>query len=346
MPTEEARPAEPVGGPSRWRRGGAVVAGIAFVGGVILFGRSGRPAGQPVAGPATTTAPAPAAGSTTASPFSPGPSQPHGAVCGNQALLAGPVSPPPGAVIVSPGHDLQAATVAAPTGTTFWLAPGTHTLGGDQFDQVVPKDGDTYIGAPGAVLDGRRVNRYAFTQHARNVTVRYLTITRFGPVGTNGNEGAVNHDSGPGWTVAFNTIEANAGAGVMVGDDNTVMSNCLSGNGEYGFSVFSPPGVHNVTITGNEIVGNNTDDWEARVAGCGCTGGGKFWDTTGAVVTSNWVHGNKGVGLFADTDNVGLRIEDNTIEGNDAEGIVYEISYNARIAHNLLAGNAIAKGKQ
>ena len=267
-------------------------------------------------------------------------------MCGNAGVLSGPTSPPAGAVRVDPGQDLQAATQAAPAGTTFWLAPGSHTLGNDQFSQVIPKDGNAYVGAPGATLDGRRVNRYAFTQHARAVVVRYLTITRFGTAGANSNEGVVNHDSGPGWTIEFNTITANAGAGVMMGDDDTVRSNCLSGNGQYGFSVFSPPGVHNVTVAGNEVAGNNTDDWESRVAGCGCTGGGKFWDTTGAVVSDNWVHDNHGVGIFADTDNIGFRIEDNTIDGNDAEGIVYEISYNARIAHNALTHNALVKGRQ
>jgi len=270
----------------------------------------------------------------------------HVTVCGNSTVLTGPATPPAGAVRVEPGQDLQAATQAAAASSTFWLAPGTHTLGGDQFDQVVPKDGDVYVGAPGAVLDGRRVNRYAFTQHAKNVTVRYLTITRFGAVGSNGNEGVVNHDSGSGWIVEFDTITANAGAGVMLGDDDVVRSNCLAANGEYGFSVFSPPGAHNVTVTDNEVAGNNTDDWESRIAGCGCTGGGKFWDTTTAVVTGNWVHDNHGVGLFADTDNVGFRIEENTIEGNDAEGIVYEISYNARIAHNTLTRNALVKGRK
>lgn len=323
---------------------GAIVVTVGLL--VVVGGRSSRQSSSP---PTPTTA---TLGGTR--PTSPGSLPPgsagatgnHVTVCGNAALLTGPATAPAGAVRVDPGRDLQAATQAAAAGSTFWLAPGTHTLGADQFDQVVPKDGDVYVGAPGAVLDGRRINRYAFTQHARNVIVRYLTITGFGAVGTNGNEGVVNHDSGSGWTVEFDTITGNAGAGVMIGDDDVIRSNCLAGNGEYGFSAFSPAGVHNVMVVDNEVAGNNTDDWESRVAGCGCTGGGKFWDTTVAVVTGNWVHDNHGVGLFADTDNVGFRIEENTIEGNDAEGIVYEISYNARIAHNTLARNALVKGRQ
>ena len=35
----------------------------------------------------------------------------------------------------------------------------------------------------------------------------------------------------------------------------------------------------------NEITGNNTYNWEAHVPECGCTGGGKFWQVNGTVVT-------------------------------------------------------------
>src|SRR3712207_6401792 len=74
-----------------------------------------------------------------------------GPVCGHQP--AEYEQPPSGAVIVDPGvdGDLPAKTAAHPAGTTFWLRPGTHTLGNDEFGQVSPKDGDVYLGAPGAV---------------------------------------------------------------------------------------------------------------------------------------------------------------------------------------------------
>ena len=81
------------------------------------------------------------------------------------ACAAGPVSPgkPDGAVVVSPGTDLSAKTRELPAGTTFWLTDGKHTLGPDEFSQIIPKDDNAYLGAPGAVLDGGGVNRYAFT---------------------------------------------------------------------------------------------------------------------------------------------------------------------------------------
>ena len=106
----------------------------------------------------------------------------------------------------------------------------------------------------------------------------------------------VNHDAGRGWIIETNTIRANTGAGLFVGSDNVVRSNCLADNGQYGLSAFRPEGITNVVVDGNEIAGNNTDDWEARKPGCGCTGGTKFWEVTGATITGNWVHDNKGPG--------------------------------------------------
>ena len=77
--------------------------------------------------------------------------------------------------------------------------------------------GDTFIGAPGAILDGQHANRYAFGGDAADVTIKFLTVQNFGSAGDNNNEGVVNHDSAEGWTVDSSTIQKNAGAGVMLG---------------------------------------------------------------------------------------------------------------------------------
>lgn len=206
------------------------------------------------------------------------------------------------------------------------------------YGQVVPKAGNTYIGAPGAVLDGQNVARYAFTQRAGNVTIKYLTIRGFNAPR---DEGVVNHDSGIGWTLERNTVTRNRGAGVMLGDNNRLLYNCLAENGQYGFQVFGS----NVVMDHNEIAGNNTDNWEFQSPGCGCTGGGKFWAATNVVLTANYVHHNKSVGLWADTNDIGFLLEGNYISDNDAEGFFYEISYNARIVNNTFKRNAIVKGK-
>jgi nitrous oxidase accessory protein NosD len=265
-------------------------------------------------------------------------------VCGNPNLLNGPSTPPPGAVVVQPGGGLSDLVGQSPGHTTFWLSPGTYTFGNTQYSQVIPAIGDSFIGAPGAVIDGRNVSLYAFTQSAPDVTIEYLTIENFGKAGDNNNEGVVNHDSAKGWIIEHDTIKSDAGAGVMLGSDDVLEDNCLTRNGQYGFSAYSPNGVRNLTVNDNEISYNDTYNWEARDPGCGCSGGGKFWATVGATVTGNYVHNNRNVGIWADTNNTGFDISNNFISDNYAEGIIYEISYNALISHNTLVRNAIGAG--
>jgi parallel beta-helix repeat protein len=305
---------------------------------VVTYAADGEPSPQPVqSGPPGTSAPV--------KPVS-APTTPPARICENTAALSGPNRAPSGAVTVSTTQNLNDVTQNSPAGTTFWLAAGTHKLGTGPFSQVIPKKGNVYLGAPGAVLDGQRLNRYAFTGYATGVTIKNLTIQNFGAVRTNNDEGAVNHDAAVGWTVDGNTIRHNAGAGVMVGSGNVIRGNCLQQNGQYGFSAYSPDKVADITIEHNEIAANNTDDWETLKKGCGCTGGGKFWEVTGAVIRNNWVHDNRSAGLWADTNNTGFAIEGNYISNNEAEGIVYETSYNASIRGNTFARNGLGKGLQ
>lgn len=271
------------------------------------------------------------------------PSEPPARVCGNQ--VPGPASAPAGAVVVDPAVDLDVAnkTNANPPGTTFWLAPGAHTLGPGEFGQVIPKDGNIYLGAPGAVLDGRGKNLYAFTQRARNVTIRHLMVQGFI---SSRDEGVVNASSGDDWIIEHNTIQNNKGAGMMIGARQQIRGNCIRDNGQYGINGYKGgDGVIGLVVESNEIVGNNTDDWEAQAPGCGCTGGAKFWAVNGADIRNNWVHGNHGPGLWADTNNNDFLIEGNLIEGNDGEAIFYEISYNLTIRNNTIRNNTWVKGK-
>ncbi|GGX45035.1 right-handed parallel beta-helix repeat-containing protein [Streptomyces noursei] len=265
-------------------------------------------------------------------------------VCGKPA--AGPTKAPAGAVPVDPAEvgDLAAKTKSNPPNTTFWLRPGTHRLDPDRYAQVIPKDGDRYLGAPGAVLDGREKNQYAFGGTARDVTIRYLTVQGFvAPQ----NEGVVNHDSSDGWVIEHATIQDNSGAGLMAGAHQRVRASCLRDNGQYGMNAYTTGGrVSDLVVEGNEIVGNNTGDWERRRPGCGCTGGVKFWAVNGADVRGNWVHDNRGTGLWADTNNNDFRIENNVIEANDGAALIYETSYNAVIRNNTIRRNNWVEGRK
>nr|WP_221472375.1 right-handed parallel beta-helix repeat-containing protein [Amycolatopsis umgeniensis] len=260
-------------------------------------------------------------------------------------LPAGPAEAPAGAVKIDPAvpGDLATKTRSSPAGTTFWLAPGTHKLGDDRFDQVNPKQGNVYLGGPNAILDGRKINQYAFSGNAADVKIQYLTVQGFAAPH---DEGVVNHDSADGWVIEHSAVQDNDGAALMAGARQQVRGNCLRRNGQYGMNAYAQSnGITGLVVEGNEISGNNTGDWESKIDGCGCTGGIKFWSVNGADITGNWVHDNRGVGLWADTNNNDFRIAGNVIENNDGSALMYETSYNAVITGNTIRRNNWVDGK-
>jgi Right handed beta helix region len=308
----------------------------AFVGGVLVVALALIAAG--VTWLIATSSPTAKLASSSAEP-----ALHHVRVCGNSSILGGgPPARPATAVSVPAGDDAR-VNFRRPH-TTYWFAPGVHTLGSSRYSQIQPGTGSTFIGAPGAVLDGQQVNYYAFTGNAPDVTISYLTIKNFGVPGGNFNEGTVNTGSAPGWTIDHSTVEDNAGAGVMLGSRDTLRYDCLLKNQQYGFSAYSVSGPDALTLTDNEIAENDTYNWEKRDPGCGCSGGGKFWNVDGAEVDGNWVYDNHNVGIWADTNNRGFDIAHNYFDNNYAEALIYEISYNARIADNVFVRNAIGAG--
>jgi Ca2+-binding RTX toxin-like protein len=56
---------------------------------------------------------------------------------------------PAGAIELNIGANYQQIVNNAPAGSTFWFAPGIH-----REVSIQPKDGDAFLGAPGAVLNG------------------------------------------------------------------------------------------------------------------------------------------------------------------------------------------------
>ena len=141
----------------------------------------------------------------------------------------------------------------------------------------------------------------------------------------------MNHDGGAGWTIKHNLVIDNDGAGVALGPralPPTTVSRTTASTASPALRAANTSDRTNALLDHNEISGNNTDNWEALRDGCGCTGGGKFWENEDVVVSNNYVHDNHGVGIWADFNNRGFLIENNWIENNDAHGIEYEISYN------------------
>ncbi|MET1001445.1 MAG: right-handed parallel beta-helix repeat-containing protein, partial [Acidimicrobiia bacterium] len=250
-------------------------------------------------------------------------------VCGNSALLTGPSTPPAGAVVVPAGNNMaQVGGVNSVAGTTYWFAPGIHTLTDGEFSQIEAKANTTWIGAPGAILDGRGLNRYAFTGKATGVTIKYLEIRNFvSPE----DEGVVNHDLASNWNVTNNYMHHNGGAALILSTNNVARFNCIDRNKQYGVQGFN----NNLTIDRNEVSYNNTDGTCS-----GCSGATKFWDVNGANITGNWFHHNNGSAIWADTNDRDFLIDGNYISDNAGEAIFYEVAYNAKITNNTMVRNA------
>lgn len=90
-------------------------------------------------------------------------------------------------------------------------------------------------------------------------------------------------------------------------------------------------------IERNEIA-YNTDapfegiDWEM--------GGVKVANTVGGITFQhNYVHRNKGPGIWTDVDSENIVIKHNIIENNDWEGILIELSWSSHVHHNIIRGN-------
>lgn len=279
------------------------------------------------------------------------PTSPPVRVCGRPALLRGPRRPPPHARVVRAGDN---ASISLVPDTTYYFLAGRHTLGPGIYQQIVPARGDTFVGAPGAVIDGLGRNHTAFGGRATGVTIEYLTITDF--TGTGSTQNAVNHTGARGWKVEHDTVETTTEGGALVlGTTSIAEYDCLTHNAQYGFSAFPSTGstpTGRLTLSHDEIshndgssTGGGSYTHPGSPHGCGCSGGGKFWEMRDATVTTNWVHDNGFVGIWVDTNNRGFLISHNFIDTNYAAGIIYEISYNFVISDNTLVRNTITQGR-
>ena len=225
---------------------------------------------------------------------------------------------------MSPGDSIQALVNANPAGTTFLIKAGVHRR-----QQVMPKNGDSFVGEPGAVLDGGGVTQFAFGAGGVGVTVRGLVVQNYAP---KLQEGVIRLGGGAhNWLVKGNEVRFNRGVGIAAGPGWVVRNNYVHHQGQLGVGGSGD----DITFEGNEIAFNNTDDvdpyWEA--------GGSKFVHTRHLVLRNNYVHDNKGPGLWLDGNNIYALYEGNRIINNYGPGIFHETSYDAVIRYNLIEGN-------
>ena len=158
---------------------------------------------------------------------------------------------------------------------------------------------------------------------ARDVVIRNLTIEKYaGP----GQLGAIRGNDSVNWLVEYNTLRLNHGVGIVIGDGMIVRRNLVTRNGQMGVSGMG----NNALIEENEISFNNyasfDPGWEA--------GGVKLVDTAGVIARRNYVHHNRGPGLWTDWNNINVLFEDNIVVHNRGPGIFHEVSFDAIIRRN------------
>jgi hypothetical protein len=286
----------------------------ATIAGIEVIGVAGTPPPAPLAAP--TAGPAP----TVSAQPGYGPRVP----VGPQASI----TCPPIAANLTPGIDVQSIVNAHSAGTTYCLAAGTYPQ-----QQIIPHDGDMYVGMKGATLDGQNIAARAFSGSAKGVTIKNLAIKGYNSAPQDAPIDPGMSGIATNWFIDNNEISSNASAGIDAGGGDHVVANYIHDNGQEGYKANGTGEVW----TDNEISHNNPADANDPANEAG---GGKAWQTTNLTMAYNFVHDNHGPGLWEDTDNQGTILEYNDVENNLKIGILHEISWDATIAHNYLRHNA------
>ncbi|MBV9760536.1 MAG: right-handed parallel beta-helix repeat-containing protein [Acidobacteriaceae bacterium] len=177
---------------------------------------------------------------------------------------------------------------------------------------------------------------------ANNVAVKNLTIEKFASqttlaaVGTNVMP---SPETGANWVVENNEIRLNHGSGVRINFGWRIRNNYIHHNGNLGIGggmgLIRSTQPSRVLIEGNEISYNNY----ARVKPGFGAGGVKINVARGLIFRNNYSHHNQGSGFHADTDNIDLLVDGNTITDNTDEGAFVEISYSGTVRNNKLFRN-------
>ena len=125
----------------------------------------------------------------------------------------------------------------------------------------------------------------AFTGYAYGVTLQNITVTHYAsPL----QQGAI-FVGGDHWTLTDVHADNNSAAGITVeGDNVAITGGTANGNGQIGVRAWL---ANNLTITGVEAAGNNSDgvintNWEA--------GGIKIVESNNVTINQSYVHNNGG----------------------------------------------------
>ena len=248
-----------------------------------------------------------------------------------------PVEPAPGMKVYEPdvhvyqGDNLAQLASSNPAGTVF-MVHGLHVN-----QSVNPKNGQVFVSAGDAVLDGRNQTEHAFSGSASNVVIQGFEIKNYD---TPPQIGSI-HTRGDGWIIEANNVHHSAGGGISItdADRGVIRNNRIHHNHQLGIKVRRS---NNTIVEGNEIAYNNwlkeyEWGWEA--------GGTKFWDTENLIVRNNHSHHNWGPGLWDDHDNNNILYEGNLVENNAGPGIFREIGYSGIVRNNTAIGNGFSANR-
>lgn len=241
---------------------------------------------------------------------------------------------PEGWVSVATNESIQTKTTDNAAGTTFYIEAGTHTQ-----QTVVPKSGNTYVCAPGAILDGQNVSLYAFyaSTPSSDVTVSGCEIKNYA---SPDQYGAFRGDGGTGWIIEDNLVHDNRYSGIRIGPAWQVRRNKIYRNGVIGLSGFR---AHGSTIEDNELYQNNLSQLPEEPV-LAAASGIKLGETGTTIVRRNYVHDNYAKGIWTDHCHAGNSVSSNTIVDNVSDGVMVEISCQTLVADNTITGNALGQG--
>ena len=231
-----------------------------------------------------------------------------------------------GGTAISVGQSIQSAVNANPEGTTFIIKAGVHRR-----QSVKPKPRMTFIGEPGAVLDGEDATPRAFAgSNVNDVTIRGLRITNYAPSNIGG---AIDAIDTTGWVVEDNEIDHNSNGsnrtyGVHLGSSMVVRNNKIHHNGWNGISGYKAVGT---VIEGNEIYANPPAAFNDTI---GEAANMKCYDCGSITVRNNNFHDGPHVGIWFDRSRPGITIANNRVVNHGQAGIWYEVSYRGTIRDN------------
>jgi parallel beta-helix repeat protein len=293
---------------------------------------SPSPTQSPSSAPSTSSPSAPT--STVAPSPSPSPSpvpSPSGG-----ASVYGPrqgIACPNGSVSVSagPGSNIQNAVDSHASGTAFCLGAGTFSVS----NPITPKTGDGFYGLYGAVLDGSGIDPTdpntgifrAQNQDIDDVTISDLVIRNSPRAGIHAFK-----DHSDRWLIQYNDISGNR-IGIEHGNSFVIQFNDIHDNWQYGMGGYLSSGS---VIQDNEIAFNASRFGSFP----GDSGATKWVQTTNTTVRRNYVHDNYWAGIWFDGENTGVLIEGNLVVDNAGNGIFHEVSGQAVIRNNTVAGSS------